>query len=148
MDSLVTGEDAIAFVKKYGVVLESAAGSVPALAAAIAGGPIHGSWWAHPNGRKIFALTRAVRDSPDVLVCRLVEGKITYVHQRLWAALVRVHRRIPVANLARVREVHTSSGKHVSEETPFPAWVAQVTFDQANELQEQSALDALAPAVR
>jgi hypothetical protein len=57
------------FVRVHGVVLESAAGPAPSLAAAIAGGPIHGSWWAHVRGREIFALTRAVRDSSDVLVC-------------------------------------------------------------------------------
>ena len=61
---------AVAFVRKHGVVLEAAAGPVPSLAEAVAGGPIRGNWWAHPRSHEIFALTRAVRDSEDVLVCR------------------------------------------------------------------------------
>jgi hypothetical protein len=36
-----------------------------------------GSWWGHAKGHEIFWLTRAVRDSGDVLVCRLVGGKVT-----------------------------------------------------------------------
>ena len=84
----MTAAEALAFVRKHGVVLEAATGPVPSLASAIAGAPIRGSWWSHAKGREIFKLTRAVRDSPDILVCRLVDGKVTYVHRRLWAALV------------------------------------------------------------
>ncbi len=119
----MTSEQALAFVRKHGVVLESARGSVPSLAEAIAGEPIRGSWWAHPKGREIFAITRAVRDSPDVLVCRLVDGKITFVHRRMWAQIVREAHAIPRGRLARVAEVHTRSGRHVLKNIPFPKWV-------------------------
>jgi putative chitinase len=40
---------ALVFVKSRGVVLEAGRGPVPSLAKAVAGGPIHGSWWAHPR---------------------------------------------------------------------------------------------------
>jgi hypothetical protein len=140
---LMTAADAIEFVRTRGVVLESAAGPVPSLAVVIAGGPIHGSWWAHTRGREIFALTRAVRDCSDVLVCRLIEGKITYVHQRLWPALVRVSKRFPLQHLAKVHEMHTASGRHVSEQVAFPGWVSREISEQASHLDEQSALDAL-----
>src|ERR1700678_377059 len=110
---LMTPAEALAFVKTEGIVLEAGTGPVPSLAETIAGAPIRGSWWAHPQGRRIFAGTRAVRGCPDVLVCRVVGGKITYVHRRLWAALVRVANRFPVAHLAQIHEVHTVSGKHV-----------------------------------
>src|SRR3990172_7740728 len=89
-DSGMTPKQALAFVKTNGVVLESGRGSVPSLAEAVAGGPIRGSWWGHPKGNDIFLCSRAVRQSPDVLVCRLVGGKVTYVHRRLWPALVRL----------------------------------------------------------
>jgi hypothetical protein len=144
----VTTADAIEFVRTHGVVLESATGPVPSLAVAIAGGPIHGSWWAHARGREIFALTRAVRDCSDVLVCRLVDGKITYVHQRLWPALVRVSKRFPLKNLARVNETHTASGRHVSEQVAFPSWVSRELSAQASQLDENSALDALGLGAR
>ena len=137
--------EALAFVCTHGIVLESGAGPVPALAAAIAGEPIRGSWWAHARGREIFAATRAVRDSPDVLVCRLVDGKITFVHRRLWPALVRLSARFPHEHLAQIREVHTASGKHVLEESQFPAWVSRELAAQASDLDEKSALRQLGP---
>src|SRR5438132_5416847 len=108
----MTATQAIAFVKKHGIVLESAQGPVPSLAATVAGEPLRGSWWSHPKGKKIFHLSRAVRASADILVCRIVDGKVTYVHRRLWPALVALASRFPTRNLAAIREVHTGAGKH------------------------------------
>ena len=139
----MTSAEAIEFVRTHGVVLESAAGPVPSLAVAIAGGPIHGSWWGHARGREIFTLTRVVRDCSAVLVCRLVDGKVTYVHQRLWPALVRVSKRFPPKHLAKIHETHTVLGKHVSQQVAFPGWVSQELSAQATQLDERSALDAL-----
>jgi hypothetical protein len=62
----VTSREALAFVRRHGVVLEAAAGPVPCLAEAIAGAPVRGSWWSHPRSHEIFALTRVVRDSDAV----------------------------------------------------------------------------------
>jgi hypothetical protein len=139
----VTSAEALAFVRTHGVVLESGGGPPPSLAAAIAGGPIRGSWWAHARRREIFALTRAMRDCPDVLVCRLVAGKVTYVHRRLWPALVRIAERFQAERLAQIREVHTASGKHVVKEVPFPGWVSRELAAQASGLDEVSALGEL-----
>jgi hypothetical protein len=144
-ESLVTSAEARAFVYTHGLVLESGKGPVPSLVAAIVGEPIRGSWWSHARGREIFAVTRAVRDSPDVLVCRLLDGKITYVHRRLWPALVRLSEGFPDSNLARIREVHTTAGKHEVEETRFPGWVPHEVAAQASELDEKSAQRQLGP---
>lgn len=116
---------------------------MPSLVEAIVGGPIRGSWWGHARSHEIFVLTRAVRDSPDVLVCRLVGGKITYVHRRLWPALVRAAERFPRKDLAKVHEKHTASGKHVSDEVAYPEWVSRELADQARALDERSALNDL-----
>jgi hypothetical protein len=59
----MTAREALAFIRKRGVVLESARGPVPSLAQVIAGETIRGSWWSHPKSPEIFAVTRAVRDS-------------------------------------------------------------------------------------
>ena len=139
----MTRRQAVAFVRKHGVVLEAASGPVPSLAEAIAGGPIRGSWWAHPRSHEIFELTRAVRDSQDVLVCRLVDGKVTYVHRRLWAPLVRAARRFPKKRLAKVLEVHTPSGRHVAKEQAFPKWVPGEVSAGASRLSEEEALHEL-----
>lgn len=139
----MTKAEALAFVRTQGVVLESATGPVPSFAGRIAGGPIRGSWWGHARGKEIFVLTRAVRDSPNVLVCRLVDGKITYVHRRLWPALVRVAARFPRKSLAKVHEKHTASGKHVNEEIAYPGWVSPALAAKARQLDEQKALKIL-----
>lgn len=139
----MTPRQAVAFVRKHGVVLEAAAGPVPSLVQAVVGEPLRRSWWSHARGREIFRLTRAVRDSDDVLVCRLVDGKITYVHRRHWAALVRAAKRFPPARLARVHEVHTAAGRHVTREMPFPKWVPAEVFAEAARLSEEQALSKL-----
>jgi hypothetical protein len=136
----MTSSQALAFIRKHGIVLEAAHGPVPSLAEAVAGEPVRGSWWSHPKSHKIFAVTRAVRDSNEVLVCRLIEGKVTYVHQRIWPALVRVAGRLPVEHLSQVCEVHTSSGRHVSKEVPFPDWVPLSVRAAARSLSEKAAL--------
>jgi hypothetical protein len=139
----MTSRQALAFVRTHGVVLESARGAVPSIAQKIAGRAIRGSWWSHPKGREIFAATRAVRDSDDVLVCRLIDDKITFVHRRLWPALVRAAGRIPGDRLSRLREVHTPAGRHVIEEIPFPDWVPPSVHRAARRLSKQAADAAL-----
>ncbi len=139
----MTAAEALRFVSTHGVVLEAASGPVPSLARAIAGEPIRGSWWGHSKSAEIFALTRVVRDSPDVLVCRLVDGKITYVHRRLWPALVRASERFPHERLAQVNEKHTPSGRHIISEVAFPDWVSRELASEALRLDEKSALSEL-----
>jgi len=107
----------------HGVVLESARGSVPNLAETIAGGPIRGSYWNHPNSHEIFRCTRSLRASADVLVCRLVGGKVTFVHRRLWPAIVRLAERFKPDRIGAIREVHSPSGKHEVHSTAYPDWV-------------------------
>jgi hypothetical protein len=142
---ILTAEQALAFVERHGVVAESAKhAKVPSLAVAIAGAPIRGNWWTHPRAKTIFTLTRAVRESPDVLVCRIVDGKIGFVHRRLWPALVRVASRFPVANIARLREVHTADGHHRVEQMPFPDWVSPDVRAAAKRIREADALAAFA----
>lgn len=127
----MTGREAIAFVEREGIVLQAARGPVPNLAEAIAGGAIRGSWWGHPKGREIFRVAEVVCSSPDVLVCKLVGGKVTYVHRRVWPALVRLSSRFQKRQLARVWEEHTVSGAHRSRRQPFPKWVPAEVLAQA-----------------
>src|SRR5438552_18826329 len=135
---------ALAFVKRHGIVLESARGPVPSLAAKVAGELMRGSWWAHPKGNEIFRLSRAVRESPEVLVCRLVGGKVTYVHRHLWPALVVLAGRFSKKSLAAIKEVHTPAGKHKLLSTPFPNWVPKDVLRAAHQLKEQQAISQLA----
>lgn len=139
----MTAAEAIAFVRDRGVVLVSGKGPVPRLTEAIAGEPIKGSWWAHPQSRRIFAVLQAVTASEDILVCSLVDGKITLVHRRLWSALVRVAKRFPANKVCRVREEHTAAGHHATRETPFPRWVPAEAAEHAKRISEEEALAVL-----
>jgi hypothetical protein len=137
--------DALEFVRREGIVLQSARGRVPSLAELVAGGRIAGSWWGHPKGHEIFRAAERVIESGEVLVCRLVDGKITYVHRRLWPALVRLAPRFPPGGLAQVAEEHTSSGRHRRRVTPFPEWVPPDVEAAAARLSEAEAERQLAP---
>jgi len=138
-------KEALAFVEKHGVVLQAARSSVPSLAEAVAGERIRGSWWGHPKGREIYRAAEAVCESPDVLVCKLVEGKITYVHRRLWPALVKLASRFPRAQLAKVSDEHTPSGAHRSRRVAFPAWVPADVARRAEKLTPSEAQAILSP---
>jgi len=139
----VTATDAIAFIRSYGIVLESAHGPVPNLAEAVAGERIRGGWWGHAKGHDIFAATRAVRNSPDVLVCRLLGGKVTYIHSRLWPAVVRLANKLNKTSLAAIREEHTASGSHRRVKSPFPQWVSKEAQEAAERLSENEAVSEL-----
>ena len=145
----MTTAEALRFVEEHGVVLESARHArVPSLAEAVAGGPIHGSWWSHAKGKAIFAATRAVREAPDVLVCRVVDGKISFAHERMWPALVKLAAEFPRKDLARIRETHTESGAHRVENVAFPKWVPAKTAASAERMSDADARAALAPLLR
>ena len=139
----MTPQEALAFVEEQGIVLESARGDAPSLAEMVAGEPVAGGWWSHPKGHEIFALTRALRASNQLLVCRLLQGKITFVHRRLWASLVRLSDTLGADRLARIHEVHTAAGRHEVTETPFPLWVPTDVMEEAKQVTEQEARDQL-----
>jgi len=134
----------MALVKERGVVAASAHGSAPSLVEAIVGQPVKGSWWAHPEGKHIYATLRLIAEAEEVLVCRLVGGKITFVHRRLWPALARLADRFLPEQVARVHEEHTASGRHVSHSVPFPKWVPEGVMREAGALSEQEAVAVLA----
>ena len=131
-------------LRHSGVMLESAHGAVPNVAELVAGQKIRGRWWSHPAGRDIFRVTRFLRSSAEVLTCCLLDGKITFVHCRLWPALVRLSDQLDVARLASVREVHTARGSHRRETTAFPDWVPPDVLETAASLSTTEAQAQLA----
>jgi hypothetical protein len=139
----MTPEQALSFVEQHGVVLVSAKGAVPRMTEAVAGEPVKGSWWSHPKGREIFRVLQVLEDSPDLLVCRLVGGKVTLVHRRLWPALIAAAGRFPAGDLARTAQEHTKAGHHVRHDTPFPDWADDESLAKARTLSEDEARAAL-----
>lgn len=139
----MTAQEALAFVRANGIVLESARGPAPSLAGTIAGEPIRGSWWKHRKAAQIFRCSRAVRDSKEVLVCRLLGGKVTYVHRRLWPALGKLHDRFDPKQLSAIREIHTPQGKHRIIAVAFPRWVPSKTMAASKALTARQAAEML-----
>lgn len=60
---------------------------LPSVTTVVAGAPVKGSWWGHALGHGIFNTAQALEEHPDVAVAKLVDGKVTYIHRRLWPAL-------------------------------------------------------------
>jgi hypothetical protein len=140
--------DPLEWVREQGVVLQSARGPVPNLAQRIAGEPIRGSWWGHPSGHEIFAVLGRLQESREVVATRLVDGKITLIHRRVWPALARVADRFPAERLAAVDEVHTATGAHRTTEVPFPDWVPAEDLAAAASLTVDEALGQLPACLR
>src|SRR5262249_30820722 len=110
-----------------------------------AGEQIRGSWWAHAKGHAIFRALGRVEESPDILCCKLLQGKVTFVHRRLWPALVRLANELGKDSLAAIRQEHTESGAHRNISTPFPKWVPREVRDQARKLSLEEARSQLGP---
>ncbi len=76
-------------LRQYGILLGSDS-KLPSVAAIVAGEPIRGSWWGHTRGHEIHYVSRQMVSHHEVIVAKLVSRKVTYVHRKLWPALVAV----------------------------------------------------------
>ena len=144
---MMTPQEAGSFIREHGVVLMSGNGPVPRLVEAIAGEPIKGSWWAHPRSRAIYEVLQAIENSPDILICRLIDANLTWVHRRLWAALVKNADDFGRDQLAQVRQEHTASGRHINRTIEYPDWVPDDVQEAARRLSKEEAAQLLSPAL-
>jgi hypothetical protein len=78
-------------LRRSGLLLKSD-NKLPSITTMVAGKPIRGSWWGHPRGHDIFDMVCQIADHADVAVTKLISGKITFVHRKLWPALVAIGR--------------------------------------------------------
>ncbi len=58
--------------------------SFPSVSRLVADDGFKGSWWVHEQAHTIFAVNEMLEDHPDVLVMKLIAGKVTFVHRELW----------------------------------------------------------------
>ena len=138
----------MAMLVDAGMLLESARGPLPNVAEMVAGEPIKGSWWGHARGHEIYAEINALDESPDVVRMRLVNGKVTLVHRRVWPALVRLADRFTPRQLAVLHEEHTAGGAHRVVEVAFPEWVTDDVASAAKSLSIEEALSQLPECLR
>jgi len=76
-------------LEDYGLLLEADL-DFPSIVELVTGEKIKGSWWGHRKAQEIFSFSRKVRDEEDVLVIKLISGKVTYIHKRLWPDLMTI----------------------------------------------------------
>ncbi len=127
-------------LQSSGLLLESDS-ILPSVAGLVAHEPIRGSWWGHPRGHDIFRATEQLAAQPDVIACKLVSGKVTYVHRSLWPALAReLEKRLLVYS----EEIHTETGAHAKVLETWESWAERIglarrktTAEQAKEQLEQ-----------
>jgi hypothetical protein len=150
------------WIAQQGIVVQSASHAVfPSLVDFIAGEKIKGSWWGHEKGREIFRALTAVYESKDVVAAKLVDGKLTIVHRRMWPALATLAYEGAIAHerLAKITQEHTDSGRHENRSEPFPDWLprglklpsyddakAMLTKEQAASLLERGGAKPRSPA--
>src|SRR6266850_1440094 len=76
-------------ISSLGFLLESDP-KLPSVCTLITGAPLRGSWWSHPLAQTIFQVNQKLEDHPDVLLTKLVSGKVTFVHRDLWAEVLAI----------------------------------------------------------
>jgi hypothetical protein len=90
-DRIATIADAEAVLARAGAMtIVPTKRAVPSLVVGVTGGPVRGSWWAHPKGKLVFRIATELEASGRALGAKLVEGKVTLLARALWPALVRV----------------------------------------------------------
>ncbi|MFQ5918655.1 MAG: hypothetical protein ACE5I4_01250 [Thermoplasmata archaeon] len=77
------------WLEEYGLLLVVDA-RLPSVTTLVTGEPIKGSWWGHPESHAIFAVVERLEGYRLALQTKLVSGKVTFVHRRLWPALAGV----------------------------------------------------------
>jgi len=70
-------------LQRCGLLLESDP-RLPSICSLISGAPVRGSWWSHPLAHTIFHVSGQLADHSDVLITKLIFGKVTFVHRKLW----------------------------------------------------------------
>jgi hypothetical protein len=79
--------DVLKVLETRGLLLEADV-DLPSVTTIIAGEPVKGSWWGHAKGRAIYSALSELLDHRDVTSVKLVNGKNTLVHRRLWGAVL------------------------------------------------------------
>jgi hypothetical protein len=104
--------------------------TLPSVVGIITGESLSKSWWSHPRAQMIFDCLQSIEET--AIAVNLIAGKVTFVHRRLWPAIVAVgssrqrwQRGAKTIKEKRERliayaeEVHTPAGKHEMRLQPW-----------------------------
>ncbi|MFQ5907544.1 MAG: hypothetical protein ACE5JE_01760 [Thermoplasmata archaeon] len=107
---------------------------LPSVTRVVTGEALKGSWWGHPQSHAIFAVVERLEGHGKALQTKLVSGKVTFVHQRLWPAL---------AGAASAREPWQVEGLSPEEERLLTA-VGNAGWVRTDDPEKLAPLDAKA----
>ncbi|QQG48189.1 MAG: hypothetical protein HY247_05380 [archaeon] len=85
----MTSKRLLASLESKGLIMLSDK-ELPSAVRMVGGPSVTGSWWGHRDSLKIYNELNDLEANPDVLVTRLVSGKVTYLHRRLWSDFLAV----------------------------------------------------------
>jgi hypothetical protein len=134
--------------------------SIASVVGLITGESLSKSWWSHPQSHAIFQCLEKLADDADVLTSRLIAGKVTFVHRRLWPAFLSVAlsnapwqkpksqepRELQQRLLVAAKEVHTASGRHELQLQSWNDWAREhdaherIAIDEAIAQLEEAAV--------
>ena len=100
------------FIKSEKIVMESAKSNIPSIVHFIVGHDFKGSWWGLPYSSLIYNTLVELRSWEEILVCRLIKRKITYVDYDILPFLIRLADEFPSEGLYKIKEIHTAQGSH------------------------------------
>lgn len=130
----------MSFLRRNQIVMESASiNGVPSLVKFMAGHDFTGNWWSLPQSSRIYNALQRIRNHPDILVCRLLRGRICLVHRFVWAPLLALSSRFSAGALDRVIESHGESGRHSVTVIETPDWAPPSVNGDAAELTSERA---------
>jgi len=85
--------DCLRLLERNGALALTRSERLDSLVGTLIEGEVRGSWWAHPQGKVVYAVASALEDRADVVVTKLdrrgEDARVTFVHQRLFAQLYR-----------------------------------------------------------
>jgi hypothetical protein len=84
-----TAQRVLEALAEWGLLLEQDK-ELPNVVTLLTGQSLRTSWWSHPRARVIFATLTELARHPDVLFTKLLYGKVTLLHRRLWPSFLAV----------------------------------------------------------
>ena len=79
-------EQAIELLEEIGLLLVRGS-EIPDVCRLVTGKEFKGSWWSNPAAHQIFNVNERLEDHRDVTLAKLISGKVTFIHRKLWPQL-------------------------------------------------------------
>jgi hypothetical protein len=95
--------------------------SFPNIVSKIVGGKIVGSWWGHPLANPIYNGLGWLEHNRNVLVIKLLDGKVTYIHESLFSEIYSIVSETRNWQLKNLKPDDLKLFKYVSKKNKVPS---------------------------